>query len=121
VELRLLVASLHITNESQKRKMIELLSASDIDWNYFLKLVVERHRLVGSVYKNLMTHATGLVPDSVCESLKQQCQKNAYLMMHKAAELVRLTTLLTEAGYPLKAGQPLKSSVLASLVLRVKS
>ena len=57
VELRLLLASLHITNESQKRKMIGLLSSSDIDWNYFLKLVVERHRLTGSVYKNLWKYS----------------------------------------------------------------
>jgi len=90
--------------------MIDLLSSSDIDWNYFLKLAVERHRLTGSVYKNLKIHATGLVPDSVCEYLKQQCQKNAYQMMHKAAELVRLTTLFTEAGIRVL---PYKGPVLA--------
>jgi len=56
----------------------------------FLKLVVDRHRVIGPVYKNLIQFAKTLVPEPVLIQLKKRHRQNTLQMMAKTAELVKL-------------------------------
>ena len=112
-ELKLLIYSLHIVNDRQRTKLEKLLKNSDINWNCFLKLVTDRHRLTGPVYKNLIQYGKASIPESVLSQLKKQYRQNAYQMLSKTAELVKLTSLFKKNGI---RALPYKGPVLGMLL-----
>ncbi len=97
-ELNLLIYSLHIENEMQRTRLGNFLNNSDIDWNCFLKLVNDRHCLTGPVYNNLIQYGKAFIPESVLSQFKRQYQKNAYMMLIKTAELIKVNELFTKNG-----------------------
>jgi hypothetical protein len=111
IELQLMVRSLGLRKQHHKNMLYETIDQSDIDWDFFLKLVVTRHRLTGPVYKNLVDFGQDLIPHSVLTSLKKQYRYNSFQMMKKVAELVKLTTLFTQEGI---RALPFKGPVLGA-------
>jgi hypothetical protein len=97
-EQYLLIYSLYLANDRQTIRLNNFLNTAVIDWDYFIKLVVCRHHVVGPVYKNLSQYCKALVPEPALNKLKKQYQKNAYLMMEKTAELVKLVGLFKKNG-----------------------
>ncbi len=97
-ELRLLLYSLNVINEKQQKKLEHFLAHTDIDWKNFVKLVVDRHRVTGPVYKNLMHYGQTFIPESVSGHLKKQYQQGALKMLAMTAELVKITGLFHKHG-----------------------
>ena len=113
VELNLLIHSLHIVNEKQRTRLENFLNNSDIDWNCFLKLVNDRHRLTGPVYNNLIQYGKAFIPESVLIQLKRQYHKNVHEMLSKTAELIKVNELFTKNGI---RALPYKGPVLGMLL-----
>ena len=108
-ELRLLLYSLNATDEKQQARLENFLAHTDIDWNDFIKRVVGQHRVTGPVYKNLAEHGNGDVPDFVMNHLKKRHHHNAYQMLTKTAEVLKLTNLFKTQKIP---ALPFKGPVL---------
>ncbi len=91
---------------------IEQLQAScspGIDWEFFESLV-KRHRLLPTVYRNLSTHAPGLVPARTLSGFKEQAELNRQHILHILVELGRISQQFAEQGIQLCA---LKGPLLA--------
>jgi len=80
-----------------------------IDWATFDALV-ERHRLLPTVYRNLSTHATGLVPPHILSGFMERAELNRQNILHILAELVRISKQFAGEGIQLCA---LKGPLLA--------
>ena len=96
--MQLLIYLLHVKGAKQETRLMEFLAATQIDWHFFIKLVVMRHRVVGPVYKNLTQYAAGTVPDFVLKSLQKQHHINSCDLLNKVAELFKLTYLFETNG-----------------------
>ncbi len=97
-ELRLLLYSVNVANKEQQKRLENLLAHTDIDWNNFIKLVVDRHRVTGPVYKNLMLYAKALIPESVSGHLKRKYQQSAFKMLAMTTELVNIIGIFDKHG-----------------------
>ena len=76
---------------------IRTLVASEIDWNYLLRLA-QRHSITPLLYRQLERHASGLVPLDYAAKLKLQYQQNHARNIILTDELCRLINLFREAG-----------------------
>lgn len=97
-ELRLLLHALNVTNEKQEKRLESFLAHTDIDWNDFIKLVVDRHRVTGPVYKNLMHYVKAFIPESVSDKLKKRYHQSAFKMLAMTTELVKITGIFDKHG-----------------------
>ncbi len=113
-ELRLLLYALNATDEKQQKRLENFLAHTDIDWNDFIKLVVDRHRVTGPVYKNLIHYGKTLIPESVSGHLKRQYQQSAFKMLAMTTELVKITGIFDKHGI---RALPFKGPVLGMQLL----
>ena len=97
-ELELLIYSLNVANGKQRKRLENFLAHADIDWNDFIKLVVERHRVTGPVYKNLIHYVQALTPESVSDHLKRQYLQNSFKMLAMTTELVKIIDMFDKHG-----------------------
>ncbi len=80
-----------------------------VNWQSFAVLV-ERHGLIPTTYRNLSTHAAGLVPQPVLAGLREQAERNRQRILQLLGELNRISGWFAQAGIPLCA---LKGPLLA--------
>lgn len=73
---------------------------SPIDWDAFMALV-ERHRIVPTVYRNLSSHAPDLIPAPTLAALKERAEQNRRRVLLTLAELSRISERFTQAGVKL--------------------
>jgi hypothetical protein len=97
-ELRLLIYSLNVINDKQQTKLEHFLAHCDIDWDFFLKRVIEQHHVVGPVYKNLAKYGNEAIPEFVLNRLQEEHRKNTYQMLAQTAELLKLLDLFQKNG-----------------------
>jgi len=107
---------------------IQSLAALPLDWERFL-LLVEHHRLVPLVYRNLraalsqpaaLSEATALPRQQVVEKLRQLAESNTYRALRSLAELRRIVLELNAHGIAVRVlkGLPLAQSIFGDLNLR---
>jgi hypothetical protein len=99
-EWRLLLASALFP--LQEVEPLRTCCSQRIDWEGFDALV-ERHRILPTVYRNLSTHAPELVPPSALARLKQRTELNRQRILQILAELSRLSQLFEQKGIQLCA------------------
>jgi hypothetical protein len=88
---------------------LQVCCSPSIDWATFYTLV-DRHRLLPTVYRNLSTHALASVPPTVLAGLKERAELNRQRILHQLAELGRISKPFEVEGIQLCA---LKGPLLA--------
>jgi len=108
-EFRLLIASGILPLNNCEIEHLQLLCSENINWGIFIALV-ERHRLLPTVYRNLSSHALYIVPDPTLSGFKQEAELNRRRILRLLGELSRISKDFDQEGIQLCA---LKGPLLA--------
>ncbi len=120
LELQLVLAGALIPLQpTEIERLGELCAQPGLDWEK-TEQIAKHHGLAAVLYTNLISHAAGLVPESVKASLKNEAQRNYKINLHLTAEIIRLDKLLSPTGIsicPIK-GPLLSKQLYGDLGLR---
>ena len=108
-EMQLLLVLSMASMHEEDYERVRMLTTSPIDWEAFITLV-DRHRVIPKVYRNLNGLDGNGVPEQIRRSLQNRFERNAKRSLALTAELVRLIKLLKKNGISVV---PLKGPVLA--------
>ena len=107
--MRLLLVCSRVSLCEEDYERVGMLASGPIDWETFITLV-DRHRVIPKVYRNLKGLKGNGVPEQIRRSLQNRFEGNIRRSLALTAELVRLVKLLKRNGIPVL---PLKGPVLA--------
>lgn len=88
-EFRLLLAAALYPLQPPEIEHLRTCCDSNVDWPVFAALV-ERHRLIPTVYRNLSSYAAGLVPEAVLAGYKEKARLNQQRILQILVELGRI-------------------------------
>ena len=116
-EFRLAVATSMWPDDAERAQRVEAALKSPIDWELFVR-VARRHRIDGLVFQGL--GASVSVPDTVKATLRAAAERQANKGLALAAENLRVSQLLQEAGIPCASlkGASLSMLTFGTLALR---
>lgn len=107
--MRLLLACSRISMRDEDSERVRMLTSGPIDWEAFITLV-DRHRVIPMVYRNLSGLNGNGVPEQIRHRLKDRFKRNTQRSLALTGTLVHLVKLLKQNGIPVF---PLKGPVLA--------
>lgn len=121
-ELQLLLLCSKFQVQEKEQKTIERLVVGPIEWNLFLRLVLQ-HRVFPLVYRYLNCHKDLAVPEHVRLSLRQVCKENISKTLCMTAELMKLLRAMEGQGIPVLVmkGIPLAYYLYKDITLRPSS
>jgi len=110
LELRLLIWCLSIHHPPGKHEVYPAFQIDDnFDWDHFLHLAIDRHRILGPVYLTLKQVTPRWLPAEVLSKLKKAYKKNALSLMQKTGVLIGILDRFDKEGIP---ALPLKGPFL---------
>jgi hypothetical protein len=117
-EFRLAVATSVWPAGRERAERMEAALACPIHWELFLR-VVQRHRIAGLSFQAL-TAASAPVPEAASRALQAAAERQTGKSLLYAAETVRVSRLLRDAGIPVASlkGAPLSVLAFNDIALR---
>ena len=110
--MRLLLACSRSSMCEEDFERVRVLSSGPIDWEAFI-LLVDHHRVIPMIYRNLNGLDGNEVPEQIRRRLQNRFERNTQRSLALTAELVRLVKQFERNSIPVV---PLKGPVLASHV-----
>ena len=111
-EFQLALACIRWPLSTYDREDILALATAPLDWLWFIR-IVRNHQILPLVYRNLREAAAGSMPCDAASTLHSEAMLNARRSLSQAAELVRIVSLLEQAGLGVTTLKGVPLSILA--------